>query len=201
VRCRTLYGGARPSHWRSAVIVPMVSRARLANDAGKHESRERAFAGLPAPEAARRAADRRGYLAGVNSRGWRVRRALQSLFAGRIGKDAVRRAQLAQDLGHMGGLAVARSGRGRHRAVDHGRHGGQGPARSQAERPLALIAPGVRRTDKKMGGDTESCLAAHAGRSPGAAWPTLHSVVRRPTLSEKQARRTLARAAACVLPF
>ena len=51
---------------------------------------ERAAAGLPAPEPARQLLIAEVYLAGVNTR--RVRRALQTLFAGRISKDAVSRA-------------------------------------------------------------------------------------------------------------
>ena len=47
-------------------------------------------AGLSAPHAGRRCADREHYLAGTNTR--RVRRALAALFGGTVGKDTVSRA-------------------------------------------------------------------------------------------------------------
>lgn len=68
-----------------------VPRARLADDGGGE--REWKSALLPAYRRLSRRAElliAEVYLAGVNTR--RVRRALQSLFAGRIGKDAVSRA-------------------------------------------------------------------------------------------------------------
>ena len=45
---------------------------------------------LPAPHEGRRCADRRAYLSGTNTR--RVRRALNAVFAGPVGKDVVSRA-------------------------------------------------------------------------------------------------------------
>jgi putative transposase len=72
-------------------LVLAVPRARLAdNDAGEREWRSEL---LPAYQRLSRRAElliAQVYLAGVNTR--RVRRALQTLFAGRIGKDAVSRA-------------------------------------------------------------------------------------------------------------
>jgi putative transposase len=72
-------------------LVLAVPRARLAdNDAGQREWKS---ALLPAYRRLSRRAElviAEVYLAGVNTR--RVRRALQALFAGRIGKDAVSRA-------------------------------------------------------------------------------------------------------------
>jgi putative transposase len=71
-------------------LVLAVPRARLANDAGEREWRSEL---LPAYRRLSRRAElliAQVYLAGVNTR--RVRRALQTLFAGRIGKDAVSRA-------------------------------------------------------------------------------------------------------------
>jgi putative transposase len=68
-----------------------VPRARLADDAAGE--REWKSALLPAYRRLSRRAElliTEVYLAGVNTR--RVRRALQALFAGRIGKDAVSRA-------------------------------------------------------------------------------------------------------------
>jgi putative transposase len=67
-----------------------VPRARLADDGGEREWKSEL---LPAYRRLSRRAElliAEVYLAGVNTR--RVRRALQSLFAGRIGKDAVSRA-------------------------------------------------------------------------------------------------------------
>jgi transposase-like protein len=71
-------------------LVLAVPRARLADDAGEREWRSEL---LPAYRRLSRRAElliAPVYLAGVNTR--RVRRALQTLFAGRIGKDAVSRA-------------------------------------------------------------------------------------------------------------
>jgi transposase-like protein len=72
-------------------LVLAVPRARLADDdAGEREWRSEL---LPAYQRLSRRAElliAQVYLAGVNTR--RVRRALQTLFAGRIGKDAVSRA-------------------------------------------------------------------------------------------------------------
>jgi putative transposase len=71
-------------------LVLAVPRARLADDAGEREWRSEL---LPAYRRLSRRAElliAQVYLAGVNTR--RVRRALQTLFAGRIGKDAVSRA-------------------------------------------------------------------------------------------------------------
>jgi putative transposase len=72
-------------------LVLAVPRARLADDdAGEREWRSKL---LPAYQRLSRRAElliAQVYLAGVNTR--RVRRALQTLFAGRIGKDAVSRA-------------------------------------------------------------------------------------------------------------
>ena len=72
-------------------LVLAVARARLAEDeAGEREWKS---ALLPAYRRLSRRAElliAEVYLAGVNTR--RVRRALQTLFAGRIGKDAVSRA-------------------------------------------------------------------------------------------------------------
>jgi len=71
-------------------MVLAVPRARLADDGGEHEWKS---ALLPAYRRLSRRAElliAEVYLAGVNTR--RVRRALQSLFAGGIGKDAVSRA-------------------------------------------------------------------------------------------------------------
>ena len=68
----------------------MASPSRLADDAGEREWRSEL---LPAYRRLSRRAElliAQVYLAGVNTR--RVRRALQTLFAGRIGKDAVSRA-------------------------------------------------------------------------------------------------------------
>ena len=70
-------------------LVLAVPRARLADDAGECEWRSEL---LPAYRRLSRRAElliAQVYLAGVNTR--RVRRALQTLFAGRIGKDAVSR--------------------------------------------------------------------------------------------------------------
>src|ERR687897_1397426 len=71
-------------------LVLAVPRARLADDDGEREWRSGL---LPAYQRLSRRAElliAQVYLAGVNTR--RVRRALQTLFAGRIGKDAVSRA-------------------------------------------------------------------------------------------------------------
>jgi putative transposase len=71
-------------------VVLAVPRARLTEDAGEREWKSEL---LPAYRRLSRRAElliAEVYLAGVNTR--RVRRALQSLFAGRIGKDAVSRA-------------------------------------------------------------------------------------------------------------
>src|ERR687895_374833 len=71
-------------------LVLAVPRARLADDAGEREWRSEL---LPAYRRLSRRAElliAQVCLAGVNTR--RVRRALQTLFAGRIGKDAVSRA-------------------------------------------------------------------------------------------------------------
>jgi transposase-like protein len=71
-------------------VVLAVPRARLAGDDGEREWRSEL---LPAYRRLSRRAEllvAQVYLAGVNTR--RVRRALQTLFAGRISKDAVSRA-------------------------------------------------------------------------------------------------------------
>ena len=71
-------------------LVLAVPRARLADDLGEREWKSEL---LPAYQRLSRRAElliAQVYLAGVNTR--RVRRALQTLFAGHVGKDAVSRA-------------------------------------------------------------------------------------------------------------
>jgi putative transposase len=71
-------------------LVLAVPRARLADDLGEREWKSEL---LPAYRRLSRRAElliAQVYLAGVNTR--RVRRALQTLFAGHVGKDAVSRA-------------------------------------------------------------------------------------------------------------
>ena len=81
-RERTLTG----TFGKTRIAVP---RARLTGEEARRANGGAVRPRLPAPHPGRRRLDRRGYLAGTNTR--RVRRALNAVFAGPVGKDVVSR--------------------------------------------------------------------------------------------------------------
>ena len=157
-RERTLTG----TFGKTRIAVP---RARLTGEDGK--TREWRSGLLRAYQRRTRAADALiagAYLAGTNTR--RVRRALNAVFAGPVGKDVVSRVW-AQDEGRLGRLECAFARRRADRAADPRRHSRACPARQKGDLDLVkLVALGVRADGQKMllaiksmGGEGEAALA------------------------------------------